>query len=256
MSFFSCYNVFMTTQIIILAAGKGTRMNSSAPKVLHCLNGTPMLDFVLRSVTKVSAKPVLVIGYQGDKIIEHTKNKYHYVRQKEQLGTGHAVACAKNFLLKNKADNIIVLPGDHPSITASTIKGLLTAHKQSGAKLTISVLALPNFTGRASNFYNFGRIKRDPRGVIKGIIELKDATAEEKNITEVNAGYYGFNSAWLWQHIDKLNNHNKAKEYYLTDLVKIAVGENEPINSYVIKSAKECLGVNNPEQLAAAEKYL
>ena len=243
-------------QTVILAGGRGTRMNSDLPKVLHCLKGKTIIESVIDNVSPLCPKPVMIVGHRGDEVIKAVGDRATFVWQKEQLGTGHAVACAKETLLAQNAQTIVVLPGDHPSIRTSTIKSLIESHERKEAKLTIATILLPDFTDYRESFYNFGRIIRTPEGDISGIVELKDATDGQKAIKEVNAAYYCFDADWLWQNISKLGSDNKAGEFYLTDLIAIAASQSEPINSIAITDPREGLGVNTPAQLQIAEKYL
>jgi len=244
------------TQIIILAGGKGTRMQSNGPKVLVEVGGEPIILRLLKAVETVCSNSTIIVGYQGEEVIKATENKYHYIWQKEQLGTGHAVACAREALADEVIKNIVVLPGDHPLISTETLEELVRLHESSGATLTLTTGMADNFIGDFAAFYNFGRIVRDRTGAVDRIVELKDANEEEKKISEVNFGYYCFDSAWLWKNIDKLKDNNKAKEYYLTDLVQLAVNQGEKISVFTTKDTAEGFGINMPEQLAIVEKYL
>lgn len=244
------------TQIIILAGGKGTRMQTNGPKVLVEAGGVPIILRLLKAVETVCPKPTIIIGYQGEKVIEATENKYHYVWQKEQLGTGHAVACARAELENKKFERIIVLPGDHPLLGEATLLKLVTAHEEAGAILTLTTGRVENFDGDFAAFYNFGRIIRNGDGSVQRIVELKDAVEAEKKITEVNLGYYCFQADWLWQNIDKLQDLNRANEYYLTDLVGLACEQGQKIQPYLIDNIVEGFGINTPEQLAIVEKYI
>jgi len=246
----------MNIHAIILAAGKGTRMNSDIPKVLHKVKDIALIDRVLEKVMEICAIPTVVVGYKAEDVIAHTKNKYHYVFQKEQLGTGHAVFSAKDALFDKKFDAMIVLPGDHPSVQSSTIRQLALSHLENGAKLSITTVMVPDFSGDFSEFYNCGRIMRDENGDVSGIIELRDANKEQQNIKEVNVSYYCFNPDWLWQNIGKLINNNNANEYYLTDLIKMAAEKGEKINSITINNPIEGMGVNTCEQLEIVERYI
>lgn len=231
-------------------------MNADGPKVLVEVGGRAILSRLLEAVTAICERPTIVVGYEGEKVIEATGGKFHYVWQREQLGTGHAVACARESLAREPIKNIIVLPGDHPMVSASTLSDLLRTHEQGGAVLTMTSGEADSYEGDYAAFYNFGRIKRNNAGEVERIVELKDASEEEKNISEVNFGYYCFKPDWLWQNIDQLKDDNKAKEYYLTDLVKLAVDRGEKIGVFTADNIAEGFGVNTPEQLAIVEKYL
>jgi len=241
--------------IIILAGGKGTRMKTDLPKVLNKLKGVSFIKRVVLAATKICKKPTIIVGYKGEDVIKETNNKYHYVWQREQLGTGHAIMCAKEDLINQDIDTILVLNGDHPLVKSKTLKDIISSHKKSRAVLSISSIITPSFEGDFSMFLDFGRIVRDENKNIKGIVESKDAKDDEKQIREVNVSYYCFDAKWLWQNIKKIANDNKAGEYYLTDLVKIAFSEEEKINSYIIKDPSEGIGVNNMRQLEVAKKH-
>jgi bifunctional UDP-N-acetylglucosamine pyrophosphorylase / glucosamine-1-phosphate N-acetyltransferase len=242
-------------QLVILAGGKGTRMQSDKPKVLHNVNGVPIIERLLQNIKNIFAQPAIIVGYKGDEVISVLGDKYDYVRQPEQLGTGHAMWCAKKVLAPKNYKNIIVTPGDHPLISSETLKKLLDLHTQEQTKISLAIVSVPHFEGDFASFYHYGRIIRGPSGDVKGIVEFKDATEEQKRICEVNTSYYCFDADWLWENIEKLNSHNAAQEYYLTDMVKIAFEQGESIASFVIENAYEGLGVNDQRQLEIVENY-
>jgi bifunctional UDP-N-acetylglucosamine pyrophosphorylase/glucosamine-1-phosphate N-acetyltransferase len=242
-------------QIVILAGGKGTRMQSDKPKVLHKVNGVPIIKRLLQNVETLFAKPAIIIGYKGDEVVSLLGERYHYIRQPEQLGTGHAIWCAKEALAPKNYKNIIVMPGDHPLISSETLKKLLDLRTKEQTKISLAVVSVPHFEGNFAGFYHYGRIICKDNGEIKGIVEFKDATEEQRKIKEVNPSYYCFDATWLWENIEKLNNQNAAQEYYLTDMVKIAFEQGEKIASFVIQNAYEGLGVNDKQQLKVAEAY-
>lgn len=244
-------------QIIILAAGLGKRMkNKELPKALVLFKGQPLIKYLLASIKNsgVCDKPVIVVGKMAEKVKEILGPNYIYVFQAEQLGTGHAVMCAKD-ALAGKAENILVLYGDQPLITPQTIKELTETHLTSGGVLTIGTVKVLDFNDWRAGFYDFGRINRDLLGNVIGIIEKKDATAEQLNIKEINPGYYCFKAEWLWQNLDKLKNTNAQGEYYLTDLVGLACQQGQKIETVFVEP-KEALGINTEEQLEAMEKLL
>lgn len=245
----------LKNQIIILAAGKGMRMHSEYPKVLHIIEGKPIILHILETVTKICEKPTLVVGYRGEEVIEITGNQYHYVWQKQQLGTGHAVQQAKDDLKNAGFNGIIVLYGDHPFVSSDTLHRLVDCFNQRepNTALCMTVFTVPNFENEFRVFYKYGRISRDEPGKIVGTIEFKDATEEQRAWREVNIGYYCFDAVWLWENISKLDNKNNAKEYYLTDLVKMAVDQGKKIRSIEISHPIEGMGVNTQEELEAVE---
>ena len=242
-------------KIVILAAGHGKRMGSDLPKVLIPLSRKPLISYVLDSVKEsgVCDKPLIVIGQQRELIKQTLGNSYEYAIQEEQLGTGHAVLSAMP-VLKNKSENIMVLYGDHPFVSSKTIKKLTREHIDSGAKITFATAEIPDFFDWRRAFINFGRIIRY-KEQIEGIKEYIDATKEEKGILEINPAYYVFNTEWLSENMKKIENNNKQKEYYLTDLLRMAVKQKEKIKSIKI-NPKEALGANSREELDILEKFV
>lgn len=241
-------------QIIILAGGQGTRMQSELPKVLHPIKGISIIERIINNTKPLFDRPVILVGFKGGEIMTTLGNKMNYIHQAEQLGTGHAIWCAKQALAKEKYKNIVVIPGDHPLLSAATLKKLINVHESARAKISLATISVPDFAGDYGSFYHCGRIIRD-NNQVRAIVEFKDASEEEKKIKEVNVGFYCFNARWLWKNIEKLNNKNKAEEYYLTDMIKIAYENGDKISSFVIDDAFEGLGVNNREQLDIVSTY-
>lgn len=247
----------MDIQIIILAAGYGKRMNNGElPKVLTPLKGKALIQWLLEAVKKsgVCEKPVVVVGQKAEMVKQTLGNNYTYVFQSEQLGTGHAVAVTKE-TLQGKAENIMVLYGDHPSVTPEMIISLAVAHAQSKTVITMATVTVEDFKEWRNSFFDYGRIIRNSKGDMEQIIERKDATDEQREIKEVNPGYYCFKADWLWNHLDKLKNNNVQQEYYLTDLVELACKEGEKISTVSV-DPKTALGVNTQEQLALINEIL
>lgn len=244
------------THIIIMAGGKGTRMKSENPKVLTMLGGRPMISYPLAEITKVCARPTVVIGFKGDDVIKTLGDNYHYVWQREQLGTGHAVMCAKEELSKEDIKTIVVLNGDHPLIKAGTVSALIESHKKSNGVLTIGTVLVKDFSGDFSGFYSYGRIIRDSDGNISRIVEKKDTSDAEKEIKEVGVNFYCFDAKWLWANIKNLKNDNNAGEYLLTDTIGLAVSQRHKINGYVLDDPYAGFGINTQEELARAEGIL
>jgi bifunctional UDP-N-acetylglucosamine pyrophosphorylase/glucosamine-1-phosphate N-acetyltransferase len=243
------------TRIVILAAGKGTRMDSELPKVLVPLKGRPMIKYLMDSVVAsgVDSKPLIVVSPDNKKIISENLTEYNleYVVQEKILGTGHAVMCALD-QLSPETDQIIVLYGDHPFLKAESIKRF-AAHQPSA--LTVMPTRLPNFEGWYQNFYHWGRMVRGANGQVEKIVELKDASEEERLITEVNPGFMAFNREWLDKNINKLNQDNKAGEFYLTSLVNIAFDESMPVDTIIIEP-NEAMGINSLDELNTAASLL
>lgn len=241
---------------IILAGGKGTRMDSDLPKVLVPLVNKPLISYLLEGVdqARFSTTPVIVVGYQADSVKEALGDNYTYVFQEQQLGTGHAVQVAQSEL-KHKAKTIMVLYGDHPFLRAETLQEIALTHVQSGEVLTIATTVVSDFNDWREGFYSFGRIIRNNEGNIDRIVEKKDASKEELEIQEVNPAYFCIDAEWLWKSLTNLRNDNAQGEYYLTDLVHMAIEEGRRIASVSIDPV-EALGVNTKEQLALVEQFV
>lgn len=243
------------TRIIILAAGKGTRMNLELPKVLVPLQGRSMIKYLLDSVvaSQVDPRPIVVVSPDNRDIISRSLEEYNleYVIQDQQLGTGHAVACARDFL-PPEIDKIIVLYGDHPFLKANSIRSFADYPTKT---LTVMPTKLPNFDGWYQNFYHWGRMVRNSQGNMEKIVELKDASEDEKMITEVNPGFMAFDRAWLFKNVALLNNNNKAQEYYLTSLVNIAFAQGDEVATLNIEP-EEAMGINSSEELNIAATLL
>lgn len=240
------------TRIIILAAGKGIRMQSELPKILAPLKGKHMIRHLLESVNKsgIDPKPIIVVGYEKELVKKELGEKYEYVDQEEQLGTGHAVYVAKDACKDIK--NLIVISGDQPFIKVDTIKKLFAQHLNSGAKITITTTQVPNFNDWRKIFFKFGRILRKGGHIVDR--EFKDANEEEKKIKELNVSCYAFDAKWLWENFGKIeNNTNTQKEYYLTDLWEIASRNGDKIESITVEPY-EALGANTKEELGLLEK--
>jgi len=242
-------------QVIILAAGRGTRMGLDLPKVLVPLQGRPMIKYLIDSVLKsqISRKPILVVSPDNQEIIKQSLSEYDldYVVQEEQLGTGHAVCCAKELLINSGVKNLAVFYGDHPFIRAATIEKLIANHRD---PITMMTAQVDNFAGWHRNFIHWGRIVRVD-GEIKEIMEFKDASVEHQAITEVNPALFCFDNSWLWKNIQQLKNQNEQQEYYLTDLIKIATSQKIRINSLEI-NPREAVGINSQAEATVAENLI
>lgn len=248
-------------KIVILAAGKGKRLESlgfDLPKPLIPIAGRPMISYLIDAVREaaVDGEPIIVTAADNRlQFCEELDEKTcHYVVQEKQLGTGHAVMCAQAIF--NGATDVMVLYGDHPTVSSQTIRRLAEAHQTANATLTLATVKFPDFNSWRQWFYNFGRIVRDESGKIVRIVELKDATEDELLITEVNPAYMIFRRDWLCENVNLLTNKNAQGEYYLTDLVQLAVEQGQPIHSIVVENPIEAIGINTPEQLKAAEEAL
>ena len=246
------------TNIIILAAGKGTRMKSETPKVLNLVSGKPIIHHLLDSVSKskIIKKPIIIVSPENQEQIKKGLKNYPYsfIVQKQQLGTGHAVASVFENNIKLK-ENLMVLYGDHPCYSSSTLQKLNKKHQDSKSLVTMATTIVPKFQDGFACFYGFGRIKRNSANQIIGIIEKTDTTEQEKQIKEVNPGLYVFNTQWLKQNIGKIKMNEKKKEYYLTDIIGLAVKQGAKINSLAVPP-EECFGINTLEDLRHAENMV
>ncbi len=249
---------YMKTQIIILAAGHGKRMQSEIPKALTPLNGKPFIEHILDTIESsgVCDKPVIVIGQKGDYIREALGDGYTYAVQKEQLGTGHAVLSAKESV-NPENDITLVISADQPTISMQTIQNIIKTHIEKTPTITIGTVVVPDFKDwRVGLYTNFGRIIRDSDGSVKKITEFKDATEDEKRIKELNPALYAFDTKWLWKNIDSLKNENAQGEYYLTDLIKIACDQSKKIEAVPVSNIIEGLQPNSKAELEILEKIL
>lgn len=238
----------MKLKTLILAAGKGTRMKSDMPKVIHKVNGIPMITKIIDTLSGLNPEEnILILGHKKEEVLKVVGENCDYVLQTEQLGTGHAVIQAKEKLEGYDGD-VMILYGDTPLLRESTLKSLYKYHKESGAVTTI-------LTSIYENPFGYGRIVKED-GLVKAIVEEKEATEEIKKIKEVNAGVYCFNSKELFKALDKIDNNNEKGEYYLTDVIGIQVSENKKVQSFILEDKMEILGVNSKVELAQAGKVL
>ncbi len=240
--------------VAILAAGKGTRMKSDLPKVLHPVKGISIIERLLSSVTQIAPKPTILVGHKGEEVIAALGNSnYHFVEQKEQLGTGHAVRTICESLQSQDIKTLIILPGDHPLVSVETINKLIENHSKSDAAVSLGTAKIEEGDPRLMIFNNYGRIIRNAEGHVDSIVEYKDATEEQRAVKEFNLSYYAFDFKWLCENISKLNNNNASKEYYVTDMVHMAIEQGRHVDSYPITNVVECLGINSVEQLKMVE---
>ncbi len=232
--------------VVVMAAGKGTRMKSSMPKVLHRLGGRALLQHVIDTASQVHARRVVVItGHGAEQVEASLKHIDHVqcVRQMPQLGTGHAMQQAAPVLADDGVT--LVLSGDVPLIQADTLDALLALCD--GQHLALLTLQTPKPTG-------YGRLVRNPQGQVQAIVEEKDATHEQRLIQEIYSGIMAVPTRFLRAWLSRLDNHNAQKEYYLTDVVKFAVADACQVQAHCITDAWQVEGVNNPVQLAALER--
>ena len=244
----------MTLAIVLLAAGKGTRMNSKKQKILHDVGGKPMVQHVFEAAeTEGDLPPVLVVAPGETSVHDLFGERAEYVVQDEQLGTGHATMVTRPFL-ENRADQIIVTYGDMPLLKAETLQQL--AHKQAESGSAIVMLSV---IGPVSS--TFGRVIRGTDGGVLEIVEVAEAkqrpnTEEILNIQELNAGVYCFDAAFLWQNIDQLplRQARSGVEYYLTDMIETAVSQKRRVDAIITEDPDECLGAGTRPELVEVEK--
>lgn len=234
---------------VILAAGKGTRMKSALPKVLHAVGGRPMLRHVMTAAEQAGAKrTIVVVGFGGDQVQAKIGAAAEYVLQAEQLGTGHAMMQVQP-VLAGFSGTILLLCGDTPLLTDKTLLALVAAHQQSGAAATVLTAMPADATG-------YGRILRNESGQVLGIVEQKDATPEQKKIGEINTGIYCFEAAPLFAALAGLTCNNAQGEYYLTDVLAILAQAGQQVGAVEVSDFQETLGINSRLQLAEAEAIL
>jgi bifunctional UDP-N-acetylglucosamine pyrophosphorylase/glucosamine-1-phosphate N-acetyltransferase len=239
----------MTLAAVILAAGQGTRLKSSLPKVLHRLAGQPLIEHALAAVQGVvtDVPPVLVVGHGADEVRAALGEGFTYVLQADQLGTGHAVRQAAP-ALKGLCDHVLVTYGDMPLLRVETLRALAHTQALNSGPLTL-------LTAVSERLRDFGRVVRDGFGNVRAIVEEAQATQEEQRITEVNAGAYCFRADWLWEALPRLPLSPKG-EYYLTDIVALAVTEGGNVAMVTTDDEAEAIGINTRAQLAEAEAVL
>ena len=232
---------------IVLAAGQGTRMKSKTSKVLHPVAGKSMVLHVLDTLSPLGPDLiVMIVGHEAGQVRAALGGRAEYVEQREQLGTGHAVLQAREFL-QGRFDDVMVLCGDAPLIQTETLRKLRELRSESGATIAMLSALADDPTG-------YGRVVRNGES-ITGIVEERVANAEERAIREINSGFYCFDAGWLWTNIDRLQLTEKG-EYYLTDLVAMAVGQGRPVRALVVDGVQEVMGINNRVQLAEAETVI
>ena len=236
-------------KVVILAAGEGTRMKSSLPKVLHKAAGRTLVEWVASSVEGISDKPVLIYGREGE-LLKGTlgEDRFTYVHQEQRLGTGHAVMMAREAI--KDSEYTIVLAGDMPLIRKESINRLVEAIKDDRTFSCMLLTAIPEKTPA------FGRIVRDKNGDVCDIIEDRDCTEEQKKIKELNISIYCFRTADLMEALDMLRPDNAQKEYYLTDTVRHLYSMGKKIGSISLDDPVESIGVNDRVQLAYASEKL
>jgi len=238
----------MSLSIVVLAAGQGTRMKSDRPKVLHPVAGEPMIGHVVAAARALEpARLAVVIGHGEDEVRRALGDEVLYVSQPEPLGTGHAVAQARA-AVAGSAETVMVLYGDTPLITPGLLRGLLDGHQAARPALTL-------LTAHLENPYGYGRVLRGASGQVVGVVEEAVASPEQRAITEINTGLYCFDDAWVWDRLERLPLSAKG-EYYLTDVVALAVAEGAKVEAVTTEDPFSVLGINTRAQLAQAEAIM
>ena len=243
----------MTSKLaaVILAAGLGKRMKSDKAKVLHEINGKPMVMYVIETAKKIAGDNiVVVIGKQAEKVSEIVSKDYKviFALQKEQLGTGHAVRCALPFL-PEYSEQVLILCGDVPLLSYDTVERLYEEHIRSSRD--ISVLAV-----EAGNPKGYGRIILDNENNVSGIVEETDATDAQKQIKIINSGIYCVKKEFLEYSLNKISSNNAQSEFYLTDIIKIGYNYNKNIGAVIGRDNEELLGINSIQDLMTIERII
>ncbi len=228
---------------IILAGGKGTRMKSEMPKVMCEVLFEPMLHYVIRAVKEAGCEKICVVtGYKHEIVEEYLEEGIETAYQNPQLGTGHAVMMAREFVEKHKDDEILIFNGDGPMMTAETINNVYAYHMENNNSITLTSAIVDDTNG-------IGHIKRDENGTLMCIVEHKDADEEEKKINESNAGMYWFKGADLLYALSNITNENAQNEYYLTDSLEILINQGKNAGAFVCENSEVILGANDRKQL-------
>jgi len=240
--------------VVVLAAGKGTRMNNPhKAKVMFELSGVPMIQYVVRQALSLApTRVVVVVGFQKESVMEYLQqqfgNNVEFAHQDQQLGTGHAVRQAES-ALQGFEGNVLILSGDVPLLRRETLRAFVASHH--AAQATVSVLSVdtPDPAG-------YGRIVRNSTGEFERIVEHKDASEEQRRISEINSGIYVVGAASLFTALSRVSNSNAQGEYYLTDIISILRAEGETVVAWKGASFEEVQGVNTLEQLEQAQEVL
>lgn len=240
----------MSFKCLILAAGRGKRMKSAMPKVLHPILGIPLIKYVFKAVDSLDPKEVcVVVGYESELIKKELEsNPVKFVTQKEQLGTGHAVMSSKN-LFKNYKGQILILNGDFPLIKTKTLKSFLKEHIANSCCVSI-------LTGEAENPRGYGRVIRNEDSSVVGIIEERDCNRNQKKIKEINSGAYLVKSEFLWDSLSRLDSNNAQKQLYLPQIIDIAHKRKVKVGVKKLKDIDEILGVNTRSELTNAQNII
>ncbi len=236
----------MKITAILLAAGQGTRMKSNLPKVLHAVAGKPMIWHALEAIKQsTTEKPVVVVGHGADEVTKYLGDSAQTVLQSPQLGTGHAVMQAES-LLKDKTNLVVVCYADMPLLRGETLQKLVELQKSNTGALSMLTVVADDPRG-------FGRILRKEDGSVQAIVEDYVATPEQKLIKELNVGGYCFDAKWLWDALKRIPKNPQKGEYYLTDVIELAVQDGLPVQAMVMDDMQETIGVNTRVHLAEVE---
>lgn len=238
------------THVLIMAAGKGTRLKSSLPKVLHPLAGRPLIEHLLQTVEALNpGHTLVVVGHQAGLVKSRLRHRdVEFAEQVPQLGTGHAVQVARDWW-SGKPGNLLILSGDVPLISAETLRKMIQVHDRTRASLTLLSTRLADPTG-------YGRVIRAGDGRVRGIVEQKEAGPSELQVKEVNTGLYCFRISDLSGVIDRLTPDNRQNEFYLTDCVGLLSRRGKPVEAVVSDDWLEAMGVNSRIDLTRMEKVL
>ena len=231
----------------ILAAGKGSRMESNLPKVLHQLSGKSLVDYVLDTASQLTPKSItLVVGFEKELVKDHTRaRKIDYVSQDQQLGTGHAVLQMAD-KLENQSGHLLILSGDVPNTKSTSLMPIIDEHMNKNHTATVITAIVNDSTG-------YGRIIRGNTGQLLKIVEEKDCTPDEKKIKEINSGIFIFKISHLFEELRKIKSNNAQNEYYLTDVMEL-IGKKMPVQAKIVEDSSEVMGINNINQLSSLEK--
>ncbi|GKQ42312.1 bifunctional protein GlmU [Companilactobacillus sp. RD055328] len=235
--------------VIILAAGKGTRMKSKLYKVMHKVSGKSMVDHVLTQVEAMKPKEIVtVVGHGAQEVEDLLQERTKYALQSEQLGTAHAVIQAED-ILKDHSGTTLIISGDTPLFTEETLNNLFEYHEQQNAKATV-------LTAKAPNPFGYGRVIRNENGDVTNIVEQKDANEQEAAVDEINTGVYCFDNHELFTRLHEVGNDNAQGEYYLPDVVEIIRNTGGKVSAYQMEDFNESMGVNDRVALSNAEKVM
>jgi UDP-N-acetylglucosamine diphosphorylase/glucosamine-1-phosphate N-acetyltransferase len=240
----------MRLTAVILAAGKGTRMSSDLPKVLHTINGRPLISHIVQTVKSIPADRIcVVVGYRAELVRRACAGEpVEFVLQEPQLGTGHAVLQCEP-LLCDFDGTVLVLNGDVPCLRPGTIRAFLREHHDAAASATV-------MTARMADPAGYGRIIRDRNGTLLKIVEEKDASDDERRMDEVNTGLFCFDKKLLFTALADINRDNAQSEYYLTDVIAIMKSKGLAVAAHLIEDRREVAGINTDSELETVRKYM